>query len=72
MDGWNTSFLLGWPIYVSFRECNFQGCMCCEATHLEANLVRLNAAMSACQMLGVSWYQLGVEPRYLNFGAGNV
>ena len=24
MDGWNTSFLLGWPIfrcYVSFREC---------------------------------------------------
>ena len=27
MDGWNTSFLLGWPIlrgYVSFRECNFQ------------------------------------------------
>ena len=25
MDGWNTSFLLGWPIfrgYVSFRECN--------------------------------------------------
>ena len=26
MDGWKTSFLLGWPIfryYVSFRECNF-------------------------------------------------
>ena len=26
MDGWNTSFLLGWPIfrgYVSFRECTF-------------------------------------------------
>ena len=26
MDGWNTSFLLGWPIfrcYVSFRECMF-------------------------------------------------
>ena len=26
MDGWNTSFLLGWPIfrcYVSFRECNY-------------------------------------------------
>ena len=26
MDGWNTSFLLGWPIfrcYVSFRECRF-------------------------------------------------
>ena len=25
MDGWNTSFLLGWPIfrgYVSFRECS--------------------------------------------------
>ncbi len=25
-DGWNTSFLLGWPIfggYVSFRECTF-------------------------------------------------
>ena len=25
MDGWNTSFLLGWPIFrcrVSFRECN--------------------------------------------------
>ena len=20
MDGWNTSFLLGWHIYVSFRE----------------------------------------------------
>ena len=28
MDGWNTSFLLGWPIfrcYVSFRECIYQG-----------------------------------------------
>ncbi len=28
MDGWNTSFLLGWPIfrgYVSFRECMFEG-----------------------------------------------
>ena len=27
MDGWNISFLLGWPIfrcYVSFRECTFQ------------------------------------------------
>ena len=30
MDGWNTSFLLGWPIfrgYVSFRECNIAGNM---------------------------------------------
>ena len=28
MDGWNTNFLLGWPIfrgYVSFRECKPQG-----------------------------------------------
>ena len=29
MDGWNISFLLGWPIfrgYISFRECNFLKC----------------------------------------------
>ena len=29
--GWNTSFLLGWPIfsgYVSFRECRFHRCVC--------------------------------------------
>ena len=29
MDGWNTSFLLGWPIfrgYVSFRECSHWFC----------------------------------------------
>ena len=29
MDGWNTSFLLGWPIFrchVSFRECNSYTC----------------------------------------------
>ena len=45
--------------------------MSCEATHLEANLVRLNAAMSACQMLGIS-VSAGVEPWRLNFGAGNV
>ena len=28
MDGWNTSFLLGWPIfrcYVGFRECTLKG-----------------------------------------------
>ena len=27
MDGWNTSFLSGWPIfrgYVSFRECTYE------------------------------------------------
>ena len=27
MDGWNTSFLLGWPVfrcYVSFRECTLK------------------------------------------------
>ena len=31
MDGWNTSFLLGWTIfrgYVSFRECNDQATSC--------------------------------------------
>ena len=43
--------------------------MSCEATHLEANLVRLNAAMSACQMLAIS-VSAGVELWRLNFGAG--
>ena len=31
MDGWNSTFLLGWPIFrchVSFRECNFSGRFC--------------------------------------------
>ena len=32
MDGWNTSFLLGWPIfrcYVSFRECSLPAASTC-------------------------------------------
>ena len=40
MDGWNTSFLLGWPIfrcYVSFRECIYK----CRSLELRWELERL-------------------------------
>lgn len=66
LSGFQFGWFLGEP-NVNFQAFN----MSCEATHLEANLVRLNAAMSACQMLGIS-VSAGVEPWRLNFGAGNV
>ena len=73
MDGWNTNFLLGWPIFkgenVSFRECRrfyFSGF---STRNLKGKIYQPTDSVSGPQISANHWALFAVDLAYSPVGA---